>query len=467
MKHGFFVSAAVIAGAFLLIFFPACPLSEGEEECIITLDSGTSAVPNSTIAVTTGYVLEALPVPSGGSSALFRGWFDKETAGEPIEAPYTVRGSATLYAYWYDANGEPYDLVFDAGEGNTVDENGERTLTRKMRTGTSTLKDIPFPSSSSGNAFTGWVYNTTNTEFTRLTPAANIVVADGRRPLNARWATGPTSFTITFDAVGGAFDGEREKAVTITAPGQVTVGENWPADPARDGFAFLRYDDALDSTAIEFTRDTKIWKTLRTYAVWKLVNPDLALILHHDFADVSGTVITSKAVPSGGTYTAEMKGSDGAAGSKEIGGKIFYYYKTGPKLAMSNANVSYLDLGADAGTVLKSAANGYTVAAYIRTDGDRGGNGSFAWTFSTTNSMGSSGAVYFIANTGRNDHNITLSGAGGEQRVRNTGVITNGTWLHVAYTQNGKAGPDNGRLYVNGEEVVKGTITILPSDISG
>jgi hypothetical protein len=74
--------------------------------------------------------------------------------------------------------------------------------------------------------------------------------------------------------------------------------------------------------------------------------------------------------------------------------------------------------------------------------------------------------VYFIANTGRNDHNITLSGSGSEKRIRQNNTITNGRWIHVAYTQEGRTGPDNAHLYVDGVEVVKGTIDALPADIS-
>jgi hypothetical protein len=468
MKHVFFgTPAAAITGAFLLIFLPGCPMSEGGEECKITFDSGISAVPNSVITVETGYVLENLPLPYGGSAGVFRGWFDKETAGEPVKIPYTVNQSQTLYAYWLDGNEDPYDLVFDAGAGNTVDESGEQTLTKAMRLGAGTLKDIPFPSSAGNNAFTGWVYNAANTEFTRLTQAQSILVEDGQRKVNAQWHTGSKTFTVTFDADGGLFDSAQTKPVAITAPDQVAVGSGWPSAPERSGFAFLRYNDARDNTAMEFTPQTKIWKDLTVYALWKLENPDLALKLHHDFADVSGTTITPAVAPSGGgPYTAEMKGSDGVTGNKTIGGKTFYYYKTGARGAMSSGTTSYLDLGAGAGNVLKAAASGYTVAAYIRNNGDRSGNGSFVWTFSTTNSMGSTGAVYFIANTGRNDHNITLSGSGSEKRIRQNNTITNGTWLHVAYTQDGKTGPDNARLYVNGVEVVKGTIDALPSDIT-
>jgi hypothetical protein len=134
---------------------------------------------------------------------------------------------------------------------------------------------------------------------------------------------------------------------------------------------------------------------------------------------------------------------------------------------MSNTNTTYLDLGTGAGTILKDAANGYTLAVYIRTDGDRSGNGSFVWTFSTTSAMGNSGAVYFIANAGRNDHNTTLAGSTGEKQLVRNNTVTNGEWIHLAYTQNGRTGPDNAKLYLNGVEVKSGTIDIFPADISG
>ena len=193
---------------------------------------------------------------------------------------------------------------------------------------------------------------------------------------------------------------------------------------------------------------------------------DLSLKLRHDFASVNGSFATART----GGQTATARGSYGAGnpfGSKTIGSKPFHYYKTGSRGTMGNTNTTYLDLGTGAGTILKDAANGYTLSVYIRTDGDRSGNGSFVWTFSTTNAMGNSGAVYFPVNTGRNDHDTTLAGSAREKRLARNNMVTSGEWIHLAYTQNGRTEPDNAKLYLNGVEVRSGTIDILPADISG
>lgn len=474
MKHVFLRHAVgVIAGAFILALFPACPLSEGEAECKITFDSGVSTLSNSVITAATGDVLTVLPSPVGGNAGIFRGWFDQETGGEEIVLPYTVTKSATFYAYWYDTTGNSYDLDFDAGTDGVIEESGAQTLTKTMRLGTSTLKIIPF-ASKAGHAFTGWQYNTTNTEFTRLTTAGSVSRdnVSGTRPVNAGWEAGGKIFIVTFDATGGLFDPDDVSSgtepVTITAPNQVTVGDSWPADPAKEGFAFRRYDDTQDSTALEFTRDTKIWKDQRVYAVWKLVDSSKALKLHHDFAAerINGNDITPALAPAG-TYTATAQGNYGEEGtpfgSKEIGGKTFSYYKTGAKGAMNNTNTSYLNLGAGAGTVLKAASNGYTIAVYIRINGDTSGAGNFIWAFAETNNTTSTGGKGIWFSAPSHVHATTIGGYTGSNvtNVTSPGTIATGRWTHVAYTQDGIAGPDNAALYFDGTEVARGTVTTL------
>jgi hypothetical protein len=477
MKHGFLRSAigamaGAAAGVFLLALFPACPQSGGEAECKITFDGGVSTVPNSVITLAAGDVLSVLPDPLGGSAGLFRGWFDREAGGEKIVPPYTVTKSATFYAYWYDAaTGNSWDLVFDAGADGVLDENGERTLTKNMRLGTSTLKIFPFPRDSGGaNAFTGWVYNT-GAEFTRLTTAGSVALdtGSGTRPVNAAWASGSKDFAIVFDSRGGLFDPEAPasgtKTITISAPARVTVGEDWPGIPFREGWNFLRYDDAQDSTALEFTRDTKVWKDQTIYAqwAWNRENPDQVLKLHHDFAPerISDTVITPLKAPAEGTYTATMAGSDGTTGSKEIGDKTFYYYKTGAKGAMNSAGTSYLNLGAGAGSVLKAAASGYTIAAYVRIDGNTSGNGNFIWAFAeTSNTQQWSGkGIWFSAPSHVHATSIGGWGSGNVTNITSPGTIASGRWIHVAYTQDGTAGPNNAALYFDGTEVARGTVT--------
>jgi hypothetical protein len=444
---------------------------DGEAVCKITFDTAGTSVRTTTVTMYTGEILDILPNPVW-SSYVFRGWFDGAENGAMVRIPYEVTKPATLYAYWYDAEGTTFDLYFDAGSSGQHG-NGVQELRKTLAMPGSTVSDIPVPSNGS-NAFLGWLYDTTeNTteEFTRLTTSESVAPVSGKRTLSADWANGFQDFTITFDALGGSYaDGSGQTVVTIRAPDDTTVpGSYWPANPVREGFSFIRYMDALNDTAMEFTGDTKIWKDMTAYAVWNLVNAGLALRLRYDFSLVEDG--STSVVPVTGSGRAVVKGNYGETspfGSKEIGDKTFYYYKTGPRMSMSADDVTYLDLGANVGDTLKGASYGYTMSVYIRADPDanRAANGCFVWTFSSKQALSNTGAMYFIANTSRNDNNTTLSSYSSEQRVRQNGVIKNGEWMHIAYTQDGKAGPDNAKLYINGAQVAAATITILPSDIT-
>jgi uncharacterized repeat protein (TIGR02543 family) len=340
---------------------------------------------------------------------------------------------------------------------------------------TDSAASIPSPSSGNPNregfVFAGWNEKADGSGETFPWEAG----LAGDVYVYAKWLGAGTPYTVTFHANGGSFPGNAEtleKTGTFVTGGSRLGATNMPSSPTSSNIAKYTFDGwntRADGLGTVFTGDTLITSTaIDVYAKWTWSKNSASLKLWHNFANGTGTTVTPAKTPSdGGTYTATMMGEDGVRGSKTIGGTPYYYYKTGAKRLMSNTSTSYLNLGDGAGTVLKSAAGAYTMAVYVRINGDRSGNGSFIWTFATGNSLasGSGGAVYFIATSSRNEHCITLSGYSAEKKVIQNGVITNGTWLHVAYTQDGTTGPDNARLYVNGVEVVKGTVDALPADI--
>jgi hypothetical protein len=292
----------------------------------------------------------------------------------------------------------------------------------------------------------------------------------------AKWIGEGTPYTVTFHANGGSFTGGAEtleKTGHFAAGGSTLGGGNMPSTPVSPDsskYSFTGWNTRADGLGTVFTGTTLINSPAVTvYAKWYWNrDADGSLKLHHDFASsrINGTNITPAKSPSdGGAYTAVVTGTGGATGAKTINTKEYYYYKTGPRLAMSNSAVSYLRLGDGTGTVLKNASNGYTAAAYIRidSDADRSGNGSFVWIFGGGNNNPSDG-VYFITNSGRIDHVTRVSG--GEKTFALAAAdrtkIAQGTWLHVAYTQD-TSGTDNARLYINGTEALRGTIDTLPA----
>jgi hypothetical protein len=366
----------------------------------------------------------------------------------------------------------PLALTYDANGG--VFTNGAAVSEHQMA---NSGAGIPSPASNpsrDGFVFAGWNEKTDGSGGAFPGDAA----LTGDVYVFAKWIGEGTPYTVTFHANGGSFSGGAEtleKTGTFTAGGSGLGAAHMPSTPASPDstkYTFTGWNTRADGLGAVFTGTTLINSPAVTvYAKWHWNrDADGALKLHHDFASgrISGTAVTPKVAPSDGdAYTATMTGTGGASGAKNINGTNYYYYKTGPRLVMSNSAVSYLNLGTGAGTVLKNAGNGYTAAAYIRidSDADRSGNGSFTWVFGGGTNNPSNG-VYFITNSGRIDHVTKVSGSEKTFALAaaDRGKIANGTWLHVAYTQDSS---NNARLYINGAEALKGTIDTLPAAFSG
>ncbi|MDR1128000.1 MAG: InlB B-repeat-containing protein [Treponema sp.] len=327
------------------------------------------------------------------------------------------------------------------------------------------------PPEKSNHAFVGWypAEDGTGVEFTAETP----VSAD--TTVYAKWVDTSTSYSVVFDANGGVWannttggtlsDGDTKLTVTKAFGYGATLAGNMP-DTAKVSFNGCAFQSWILPSGEAFTGTSVITSETNTvYAVWEVSNPAVFLKLRHGFSSFSGGQFTPETGDSSNTK-AEPKNTGWTRGSgTSTGSKTYYYYKTGDKKAM-NASATYLDLGAGAGAILKAATRGYTISAYVKIEGNRSGNGSFIWTFAGGNNSPSEG-VYFIANSTRVDHVTKISNSEKTFALDATGrgkVTTD--WLHVAYTQKGKVGTDNAKLYIDGVQVKEGAMAYLPADFT-
>jgi uncharacterized repeat protein (TIGR02543 family) len=302
--------------------------------------------------------------------------------------------------------------------------------------------------------FQGWYTEAAGgTEFTVTTPVTGDIT------LYARWEAVPVTFTVTFDVQGGTPQPQASivNGGTVINPLPVVT----KADYTFQGW----YTEAAGGT--EFTVTTPVTGNMTLYARWEAIVPSILPLLHHDFNPVNYTGgVFAPAVGDSVSTKGTPAGSGWLSGSGTGNGKTFHFYKTGDKKAMNAAGVTYLDLGTGTGTILNNASQGYTIAAYVRIEGDWSGAGNMIWAFATTNAVGqSTGQAIWFSGPSSSHATTTLTGGwSGPTNVAQAGAITQNTWHHVAYTQNGKEGPDNAKVYVDGTQVATGTVALLPND---
>ncbi|SKB33974.1 Por secretion system C-terminal sorting domain-containing protein [Alkalitalea saponilacus] len=120
----------------------------------------------------------------------------------------------------------------------------------------------------------------------------------------------------------------------------------------------------------------------------------------------------------------------------------------------------YLNLGASVGEVIGELED-YTIATYVFIDAttDLSAHGQFVWNFGNSDNMASdqNGTMFFSARTTR--FAISETHWSGEQSINRNSAFPKGAWQHLVYRQSG----NTGTIFINGESVVSGNITITPS----
>ncbi|MDA3878934.1 MAG: T9SS type A sorting domain-containing protein [Prolixibacteraceae bacterium] len=131
-------------------------------------------------------------------------------------------------------------------------------------------------------------------------------------------------------------------------------------------------------------------------------------------------------------------------------------------LDLGNSN-GYFDMGESVGSAFTQMFN-YTVSAYFRIDNtytQLKNSGNYIWNFSNSDNITNDNNGYMAASLSSQSISISdKSPSEGQQSVALSKQALTGNWHHIAYTQNG---PD-GKLYIDGRLVKKGSITRLPQN---
>lgn len=122
----------------------------------------------------------------------------------------------------------------------------------------------------------------------------------------------------------------------------------------------------------------------------------------------------------------------------------------------------YVDMTANTGKLINSLSD-FTVSLYIYVDPetDLNSNGNFIWTFANSADMArtANGNMFLTARNTR--YAISKTHWQNETSVSVNKALEKGSWKHLTYTQENTTG----KLYLNGELVKTGTVTVRPADL--
>jgi hypothetical protein len=168
---------------------------------------------------------------SAAEGYLFDGWFSgSERVSAQAEYTFSATADKALTAKFINATST---ITFDSNGGSAVDG-----ITQAY----GTVVTAPADPVREGYTFVGW-----EPAFPSIMPAGNTTYV-------AQWTV--NTYTITFDTLGGS----EVAAITQDYGTAVTA----PADPAKEGFTFVKWDQEIPSTVPA--------KDLTISAVWAAMN---------------------------------------------------------------------------------------------------------------------------------------------------------------------------------------------------
>jgi len=197
---------------------------------------------------------------------------------------------------------------------------------------------------------------------------------------------------------------------------------------------------------------------VRTWAFWLMISAAVLVsgTVHGGFAagkiaestdNVKVTFDFTTLTDQSGRYGGALKG--GAELTTESGE---------PVLSLGSKN-GYFLFDASVGEFVKTF-NDYSISVdvFVPQSTNIGSDGNFVWCFSNSSS---SGYLFFGAKESR--FSITKSNYSGEQRVNPGKALTKGRWVNLIYVQQ----DNEGRVFIDGKEAAKNTVTLKPSALSG
>lgn len=192
----------------------------------------------------------------------------------PVKEGYT-------FSHWEDADGNQYKFpstmpdevidikaVYTPNEGTVaykydgeIPETADEVPASQTYNYSDSVTVAPYPANVEGYTFDGWYLNDV-----KYDAGDTFSMPNGSIEFVGHWTKNPVTptYTITFNAAGGMFDGDETKTtVTLTLEeGDIITA---PADPTREGFVFGGWTPSVPSTMpAENLSVSAIWNTAET-----------------------------------------------------------------------------------------------------------------------------------------------------------------------------------------------------------
>jgi uncharacterized repeat protein (TIGR02543 family) len=322
-----------------------------------------------------------------------------------------------------------------------------------------TLSALPAQPTLTDKVFAGWFDTPESVGGNPFTTATGIT---GDKTVYARWNDPPPS-TVTFNLQGGS----GVASLTREVPYKTAIGSLPTPTTPRANLSFAGWYTQATSGGVKYSEATVVTGNVTLYARWK------GLVLWYKFRRSSATIYDeSGGFPYTGSSWTSHNGtlkqgttnhtgnSNPAVANTTINGKSV------PTMNTASSGVSpHLDMAASVGTdIIRHLDEEFTIAAFIITYQDEYRTiASFLTNQNLANAT--EGGLFLTHTRGNEGYGITKTKTSEATTLRGNYTSSN-TMIHIAFTQTGKAGTNNGKLYINGVLRKEGNFTILPSDIS-
>jgi hypothetical protein len=240
-------------------------------------------------------------------------------------------------------------------------------------------------------------------------------------PVDTQWYTGTASWK---DGGGNLVTGNFSWATAYTAVLTLT---------AKDGFTFagIGADTFTCTGAAAVTNAAGSGTVSIAYPSLPSSLQDAAVLRYA----VDGAAFT--AVPSTGSSWNAVLNSGASVTTVE-----------GFKVVDVGANNGYVDLGSQAGTLIKTLPEfSIETYVYVPSETDLSGNGHFVWILGSTNTATQTAGSYMFFRSGDQAFSISQAGWGSGQSTAGKGNIGKGLWKHIVVT---RATDHTTTVYVNG-----------------
>jgi uncharacterized repeat protein (TIGR02543 family) len=396
------------------------------------------------------------PTPPGGNP--FSGWYTESNGGLLFTSSTTVPYSTTITVY--AQYGDKYTVTFDKNGGET--EANPQTMS--VFGSGSTLSSLPAPPALTDKVFAGWFDTSESAGGNQFTTSTGIT---GDITVYARWNDPPPS-TVTFNLQGGS----GVAPLTREVPYKAAIGSLPTPTTPRANLSFAGWYTQANSGGVKYSAETVVTANVTLYARWK------GLVLWYKFARNGATITdASGGFPytgsswtshngtlkaggaSGANLTNHTANSNPKISTQTINGKSV------PVMETASSSVSpQLDMGASVGTdIIRHLDEEFTIAAFIYTyESDGRTTASFLTTQNLTTAT--QGGIILSHTIGKERYGITKTNYNAATLLSDS-YTTARTMIHLAFTQTGKTGTNNGKLYINGVLRKEGNFTLLPADI--